>query len=316
MRNIHSPIEKLPQRSHIAMSSFTALQMQHTCGLQAKHHSCARFGVPLNLLKHPLCCPCLSTTFPGASRYHRSTFSVSYLRAESRQPLRQGKQTYGSRGYEAAANSQQASPQTSLVRRHLLSSVALIGLLSGSTPVAWAQEQPDAPQPVQATKDLIAGRPMHTLTCALVRTRQVFAFASLQGALEAALLNTDNTLRPCSCAGCDTQHCEALLVQAMLCRAGLLEKSKANKVKNDKDRLVRNMSTTCCQPGGSDSCVRQLAVYVLMLRKPACLVPKSMDRCLTRIRRWYENLLTHMHASKCMWSSAGVILPPELQGLV
>ena len=76
---------------------------------------------------------------------------------------------YGSREYEAAANSQQASPQTSLVRRHLLSSVALAGLLS-STPVARAQEQLDVPQPVQATKDLIAGELLPTLTCALCNT--------------------------------------------------------------------------------------------------------------------------------------------------
>ena len=104
--------------------------------------------------------------------------------------------------------------------------------------------------------------------------------------------------------------------QLVLCRADLLEKSKANKVKNDKDRLVRNMSTTCCQLSLSGSCVRQLAVYEFMVRKPACWILHSMDRCSMGTRRWCKSLLTHMYASKCMRSSAGVILSPKLQGLV
>ena len=160
MRKLQSPFDKLPQRRFIAMSTFTGLPNAAHLRPASRALQLCKVSNPSNIFKHPLCCPCLGTTFPGAFRYHRSTFSVSCLRAESQQQLRQRKHTYGSSEYKVAVNSQQASPQTSLVRRHLLSSAALVGLLS-STPIAWAQEQLDAPEPVQAAKDLIAGEPMH-----------------------------------------------------------------------------------------------------------------------------------------------------------
>ena len=46
VRKLRSPFDKLPQRYFIAMSTFTAFQMQHTCGLQAKRYSCARSQIP------------------------------------------------------------------------------------------------------------------------------------------------------------------------------------------------------------------------------------------------------------------------------
>ena len=139
-------------------------------------------------------CLCFGTTFLSAFRYHRSNICLSCFRAGSQHPPRTVYQSYGPKETGIAINSQQASPQASLVRRHLLSSLALMGLLS-SGPIAWAQAQLDAPQPVQAAKDLIAGELSHTLICALSGQYNSSMMLSsrtscIQGALQMALRNT------------------------------------------------------------------------------------------------------------------------------
>ena len=84
VRKLRSPSEKLPQRCVTAMSTFTAYQMQHTCGLQAKRHSCARSQIPqtfssircaVHVLARHFLMP--SGTTEALSGYHASEQTLS-----------------------------------------------------------------------------------------------------------------------------------------------------------------------------------------------------------------------------------------------
>ena len=84
VRKLRSPFDKLPQRQSIAMTAFTAFQMQHTCGLQAERYSLARSQIPQTFLSircavHVLAQHSLvpSGTTGAHSVYHASEQSLS-----------------------------------------------------------------------------------------------------------------------------------------------------------------------------------------------------------------------------------------------